>query len=163
MQNRALILSRHSKDIDSLAAALCSMVSDKTLRLPESLYNVPLKFTQTDFRVHIFPVLASLASYHAHLEPSIQQRLIKCLEVRFSLLSEKWIIQFLIDNNYCWSLLSTGWTNDKMCESMRHRLDNVHFGNARRHEQTLHWGLVKFIKNISYRSHSHSYFRVSLK
>ncbi|XP_015588565.1 tuberin [Cephus cinctus] len=81
MQNRALILSRHSNDIDYLAAALCSMVSDKTLRLPESLYNVPPKFTISEFRVFVFPVLASLASYHAHLEPNLQQRLIKCLEV----------------------------------------------------------------------------------
>ncbi|XP_012271509.1 tuberin isoform X2 [Orussus abietinus] len=81
MQNRALILSRHSNDVDLLASALCSMVSDKSLRLPESLYNVPPKFTPSEFRVHVFPVLASLASYHAHLEPNLQQRLIKCLEV----------------------------------------------------------------------------------
>ncbi|KOC65846.1 Tuberin [Habropoda laboriosa] len=81
MQNRALILSRHTNDIDYFAAALCSMVSDKSLRLPESLYNVPPKFTLSEFRVHVFPVLASLASYHAHLEPNLQQRLIKCLEV----------------------------------------------------------------------------------
>ncbi|XP_066593113.1 tuberin [Prorops nasuta] len=81
MQNRALILSRNSNDIDFFAAALCSMVSDRTLRLPDTLYNVPAKFTVSDFRTYIFPVLASLASYHAHLEPNLQQRLIKCLEV----------------------------------------------------------------------------------
>ncbi|KYM81590.1 Tuberin [Atta colombica] len=81
MQNRALVLSRHSNDIDFFAAALCSMVSDKSLRLPESLYNVPPKFTLSEFRVYVFPVLASLASYHAHLEPYLQQNLIKCLEV----------------------------------------------------------------------------------
>ncbi|XP_032669228.1 tuberin [Odontomachus brunneus] len=81
MQNRALMLSRHSNDIDVFAAALCSMVSDNRLRLPESLYNVPPKFTLSEFRVYVFPVLASLASYHAHLEPNLQQRLIKCLEV----------------------------------------------------------------------------------
>ncbi|KAK2584988.1 hypothetical protein KPH14_008518 [Odynerus spinipes] len=81
MQNRALVLSRHSNDIDFFATALCSMVSDKSLRLPESLYNVPPKFTLSEFRVYVFPVLASLASYHAHLEPNLQQRLIKCLEI----------------------------------------------------------------------------------
>ncbi|KAK0095925.1 hypothetical protein PV326_007052 [Microctonus aethiopoides] len=81
IQNRALILPRHSNDIDYLAAALCSMISDKNLRLPESLYNIPQKFTLSDFRVYVFPVLASLASYHAHLEPNLQQRLIKCLEI----------------------------------------------------------------------------------
>lgn len=56
-------------------------MSDKTLRLPESLYNIPPTFKVSDFRSHVFPVLASLASYHAHLEPNLQQRLIKCLEV----------------------------------------------------------------------------------
>ncbi|EZA62622.1 Tuberin, partial [Ooceraea biroi] len=81
MQSRALISSRHSNNIDFFAAALCSMVSDKSLRLPESLYNVQPKFTLSEFRVYVFPVLASLASYHAHLEPNLQQRLIKCLEV----------------------------------------------------------------------------------
>ncbi|XP_020281635.1 tuberin [Pseudomyrmex gracilis] len=81
MQNRALVLSRHSNDVDFFAAALCSMVSDKSLRLPESLYNVPPKFTLSDFRVYVFPVLASLASYHGYLEPNLQQRLIKCLEL----------------------------------------------------------------------------------
>ena len=43
MQNRALILSRHTNDIDFFATALCSMVSDKSLRLPESLYNCSSK------------------------------------------------------------------------------------------------------------------------
>lgn len=57
-------------------------MSDKSLRLPESLYNVPPKFTLSEFRVYVFPVLASLASYHAHLEPYLQQSLIKCLEVK---------------------------------------------------------------------------------
>ena len=57
-------------------------MSERGLRLPESLYNVPPKFTLSEFRVYVFPVLASLASYHAHLEPYLQQSLIKCLEVR---------------------------------------------------------------------------------
>lgn len=57
-------------------------MSDKSLRLPESLYNVPPKFTLSEFRVYVFPVLASLASYHAYLEPYLQQNLIKCLEVK---------------------------------------------------------------------------------
>ena len=81
MQNRALILSRQNNDIHELTSALCSMVSDKSLRLPESLSNVPPKFTVTEFKTHVFPVLASLASYHAYLQPSLQQRLIQCLEV----------------------------------------------------------------------------------
>lgn len=76
----------HLADIASLSllahfAKFNLQVSDNRLRLPESLYNVPPKFTLSEFRVYVFPVLASLASYHAYLEPNLQQRLIKCLEV----------------------------------------------------------------------------------
>ncbi|XP_075230715.1 TSC complex subunit tuberin isoform X2 [Lycorma delicatula] len=78
MKNRALILSHQSNDIDLLAAALCSMVTEKTLN--ENLYGIPPKFTRSDFHRYVFPVLASLASHHARLEPSLQQKLIKCLE-----------------------------------------------------------------------------------
>lgn len=80
MKNKALIVSRHGNDIDYLAAALCSMVSDKSLGLPDSLHNTPPKLTRSEFHGCVFPVLASLASYHSYLEPSLQQRLIKCLE-----------------------------------------------------------------------------------
>lgn len=42
MQNRALVLSRHSNDIDFFAAALCSMVSWPILYfLISTQYNVP--------------------------------------------------------------------------------------------------------------------------
>lgn len=44
------------------------------------LRNTPPKFTRSDFHGYVFPVLASLASHHSHLEPSLQQKLIKCLE-----------------------------------------------------------------------------------
>ncbi|XP_008551643.1 tuberin [Microplitis demolitor] len=81
LQNRALILARQSNDIDYVAAALCSMITDRNLKLPESLTNAPSKFTISDFRMFVFPVLTSLASYHTHLEPNLQQRLIKCLEI----------------------------------------------------------------------------------
>ncbi|KAH0546382.1 tuberin [Cotesia glomerata] len=81
LQNRALILARQSNDIDYVAAALCSMITDRNLKLPELLSNAPAKFTITDFRIFVFPVLTSLASYHTHLEPNLQQRLIKCLEI----------------------------------------------------------------------------------
>ncbi|KAJ4432765.1 hypothetical protein ANN_21404 [Periplaneta americana] len=80
MQNKALILSRHGNDIDYLAAALCCMVSDKSLGLPDILRNVPPKLTRSEFHGYVFPVLTSLASYHAYLEPNLQQKLIKCLE-----------------------------------------------------------------------------------
>nr|CAD7400169.1 unnamed protein product [Timema poppensis] len=80
MKNKALILSHHSNEIDLLASALCAMVSDKSLGLPESLQNTPPKFTRSEFHTFVLPVLASLASYHGYLDPGHQQRLIKCLE-----------------------------------------------------------------------------------
>ena len=55
-------------------------VSDKSLGLPDSLHNTPPKLTRSEFHGCVFPVLTSLASYHAYLEPNLQQRLIKCLE-----------------------------------------------------------------------------------
>lgn len=55
-------------------------VSDKTLGLPDTLRNTPPKLTRSEFHGCVFPVLASLASYHSYLDPSLQQRLIKCLE-----------------------------------------------------------------------------------
>ncbi|XP_042230186.1 tuberin-like isoform X2 [Homarus americanus] len=79
--NKALILSRDGNDIDYFAAALCALVTDKSLGLPESLHNTPTKFTRSDFQSYVFPVLATLASYHMHLDPVIQQKVIKCLEL----------------------------------------------------------------------------------
>jgi tuberous sclerosis protein 2 len=55
-------------------------VSDKSLGLPDTLRNTPPKLTRSEFHGCVFPVLASLASYHSYLDPSLQQRLIKCLE-----------------------------------------------------------------------------------
>ncbi|XP_014260624.1 tuberin [Cimex lectularius] len=80
LKNRALLVSKHSSDVDIIANALCGMVCEKSLNLPERLKNTPPKFTRTDFHNYVFPVLASLVSYHAYLEPTLQQRLIKCLE-----------------------------------------------------------------------------------
>lgn len=79
--NKALILSRDGNDIDYFAAALCALITEKSLGLPESLYNTPAKFTRTDFQSFVFPVLATLASYHMHMESVIQQKVIKCLEL----------------------------------------------------------------------------------
>ncbi|XP_047476530.1 tuberin-like isoform X2 [Penaeus chinensis] len=81
LQNKALILSRDGNDIDYFAAALCALVTEKSLGLPESLHNTPAKFTKSDFQSFVFPVLATLASYHMHLESVIQQKVIKCLEL----------------------------------------------------------------------------------
>lgn len=55
-------------------------MSDKSLNLPESLRNVPQKLNRTEFQSYVFPVIAAISSYHSNLEPSQQQRCIKCLE-----------------------------------------------------------------------------------
>ncbi|XP_045114580.1 tuberin-like isoform X4 [Portunus trituberculatus] len=81
LQNKALILSRDANDIDYFAATLCSLITEKSLGLPESLHNTPTKFTRSDFQSYVFPVLASLASYHMHMDPIFQQKVIKCLEM----------------------------------------------------------------------------------
>ncbi|XP_046387021.1 tuberin [Ischnura elegans] len=83
MQNKALILSRDGvNDVDYLANALCLMVSERSLGLPETLRNTPAPhFPKSEFHGHVFPAIASLASYHRHLDPTLQARLIKCLEL----------------------------------------------------------------------------------
>ncbi|KAG8338357.1 Tuberous sclerosis 2-like protein [Homalodisca vitripennis] len=80
VQHKALILSKHNSDIDYLTSTLCAMVSDKTMCAPDLLRNTQGKLTRSDMQGYIFPVLATLASYHARIEFSLQQRLIKCLE-----------------------------------------------------------------------------------
>ncbi|XP_026278513.1 tuberin isoform X1 [Frankliniella occidentalis] len=87
MKNKALILSRHANDIDQMAASLCSIVSfmlnDRSL--PDTLRNTPSpkesRFSRSDFHSYLFPVLASLASYHNNLDPPHQRRLICSLEL----------------------------------------------------------------------------------
>ncbi|XP_071526636.1 tuberin-like [Panulirus ornatus] len=81
LQNKALILSRDGNDIDYFAATLCALVTEKSLGLPESLHNTPAKFTRSDFQSYVFPALATLTSYHMHMDPILQQKVIKCLEI----------------------------------------------------------------------------------
>jgi tuberous sclerosis protein 2 len=75
------MLSRHNTDIDYVGKALCSLITDVNLNNPESLRNAPPKFSRAEFQLFVFRVLTSLASYHAHLKPDTQQKLVKCLEV----------------------------------------------------------------------------------
>lgn len=85
MQNKALVLSKQgNNEIDHLALALCNMLSDKSLGLPESLRNAS-KIPRAEFHSSVLLVLASLASYHAHLETACQQRIVRCM-VRFGLM-----------------------------------------------------------------------------
>lgn len=83
MKNKALILSRHANDIDLMAASLCSIVSTmlNDRNLHDSLRNTPgQRFQRSEFLSFLYPVLASLASYHNHLDPNHQRRLICSLE-----------------------------------------------------------------------------------
>ncbi|KAK9508825.1 hypothetical protein O3M35_006287 [Rhynocoris fuscipes] len=80
LKNRALLVSEYSSDVDGLACAICAMICEKNLCLPEKLKNTPPKFTRSDFHNYVFPMLPSLIPYHTHLESSMQQRLIKCFE-----------------------------------------------------------------------------------
>ena len=81
LANKALVLSRHSSDVDNMAKALCSLITDAVLNNPETLRNAPAKFSRSEFQQYVFRVLACLASYHAHLMPDVQQRLLKGLDV----------------------------------------------------------------------------------
>ncbi|KAJ1527617.1 hypothetical protein ONE63_007580 [Megalurothrips usitatus] len=83
MKNKALILSRHANDIDKMAASLCSIVSNllNDRSLPDAVRNTPSpRFSRSEFHAYLFPVLASLASYHNHLDLPHQRRLIRSLE-----------------------------------------------------------------------------------
>uniref|UniRef100_A0A8D8YNL1 Tuberin n=5 Tax=Cacopsylla melanoneura TaxID=428564 RepID=A0A8D8YNL1_9HEMI len=92
LRNRALVLTRYNNDVDDLAAALCNMIllpptpgtggvgGERRTPGPDTYRNAPGRFSRLELHCHVFPVLASLASYHASLAPPLQQRLIKCLE-----------------------------------------------------------------------------------
>lgn len=45
-----------------------------------TLKNTPLKWLKTEFQIAVYPALAAFVSYHSSLEPSLQQKLVKCLQ-----------------------------------------------------------------------------------
>lgn len=59
-------------------------VADKSMMLPESLRNTTGKMTRSDFHASVLPVLTCLAPYHTHLDPQLQQKIIKCI-IKFGL------------------------------------------------------------------------------
>lgn len=79
LQNKTFVLAASAK-IEQLSEKLCSMATDRRLGVPDSLCNTPPKFSRSDFQGYLYPILASLASYHAHLDKSMQVTLIKSLE-----------------------------------------------------------------------------------
>ncbi|KAK3596585.1 hypothetical protein CHS0354_015120 [Potamilus streckersoni] len=80
LQNKTLVMSTRWGMVDSLCHRLCAMVHDRQLGFPEKLQGVPPKFTRSDFHEYVFPVLASMVSYHRYLDRNRQRELIKCLE-----------------------------------------------------------------------------------
>lgn len=93
LQNKTLILSKHeNNEVGVLVNVLCSMVSRGLVLLTISLIHYTLKImdkglpdtlhtkiSKPDFHAAVLPVLSSLASYHAYLETSHQQKMIRCL------------------------------------------------------------------------------------
>jgi len=79
LQNKGMF-TRYGKSISQFATVLCSLVNDKG-----KLDMCSSKVSRADFQQTVFPVLAALASYNKLLEPSMQQKLIVCLE--FGLMS----------------------------------------------------------------------------
>lgn len=67
LQNKALIVSRDSNDIDYFAEALTGVVTDRSLRLPASLYNTPPKFLRPEFEVYVYVALSCLSCYKHQL------------------------------------------------------------------------------------------------
>ncbi|GBP30758.1 Tuberin [Eumeta japonica] len=81
LQCRPLVLAGGRRaDLGPLPAALCAMVADRLLNLPDAL-RLPTGFrlSLSDFHGTVLPVLASLAPYHHHLDSQTQQKMIKCL------------------------------------------------------------------------------------
>lgn len=72
--------------------------------LPESLYNTPGKPSRSDFHTAVLPVLTCLAPYHAHLDPQLQQRIIKCMKFGLGKL-----FMFLV---YTYQFISTLYLTD---------------------------------------------------
>nr|XP_045602296.1 tuberin-like isoform X2 [Procambarus clarkii] len=81
LQNKVLVIGRDRNEIVRLISALISMIDDRCLDLPASLYNTPAKFNQSLFQRNIFQVLAKLVPHHMHFDYSIQRKVIRCLSV----------------------------------------------------------------------------------
>ncbi|XP_055530935.1 tuberin isoform X2 [Wyeomyia smithii] len=76
MENKALI---QGNDVDSLAKTLFRIYNDRT-SLVEKHFFYPHKPTQSDIQDLVLPALASLATYHQHLEFSTKKSIIEALK-----------------------------------------------------------------------------------
>lgn len=53
-------------------------VNDKSVT--STLKNTPPKWLKTDLQIAVYPALAAFVSHHNNLDPSLQQKLVKCLQ-----------------------------------------------------------------------------------
>ncbi|XP_035825381.1 tuberin isoform X2 [Aplysia californica] len=88
LENKTMVLSASSDNelLDALCGKLCAMVKDRTVEQSKKLINRPPNFTRSDFHACVFPVLASMVTYHAYLDKTRQRELVNCLE--FGLVSK---------------------------------------------------------------------------
>ncbi|KAK0049216.1 tuberin [Biomphalaria pfeifferi] len=86
LENKTLVLSGDKGLIDALCGKLCAMVKDRTLDQSQKLINRPASFTRSDFHTFVFPVLASIVTYHTYLDKHRLKELVNCLE--FGLVSK---------------------------------------------------------------------------
>ncbi|XP_065337125.1 tuberin [Cloeon dipterum] len=77
MQNKSLILSKHGNDVEYLASALYTMVTDLTIG--DKLKTLPPKMSRSDAQSLVLLSMASLVSYP--LDSSMQQKIVKCLQL----------------------------------------------------------------------------------
>ncbi|XP_067671125.1 tuberin-like isoform X1 [Haliotis asinina] len=86
LQNKTLILTTTDNMVATLCHRLCAMVNDRSLGFLEKLQRLPSKLTRSDFHSYVFPVLATMVTYHDYLDRNGQKELLKCLE--FGLVSK---------------------------------------------------------------------------
>ncbi|GFS23751.1 tuberin-like [Elysia marginata] len=86
LENKTLVLSANHEHIHNLCGKLCSMVTDRTADRSQKFINRPTNFTRSDFHTYVFPVLASMVTYHTFLDRTSMRDLVKCLE--FGLVSK---------------------------------------------------------------------------
>ncbi|KAH9503979.1 Tuberous sclerosis 2-like protein [Bulinus truncatus] len=86
LENKTLVLSGDGGLIDTLCGKLCAMVKDRTVEQSQKLINRPTSFTRSDFHTYVFPVLASIVTYHSYLDKHRLRELVNCLE--FGLVSK---------------------------------------------------------------------------
>lgn len=86
LENKTLVLSADHSHIHNLCGKLCAMVTDRTADRSQKFINRPPNFTRSDFHTSVFPVLASMVTYHSFLGRTSMRDLVKCLE--FGLVSK---------------------------------------------------------------------------